>query len=148
MKLELAIVLACSESGCRVKLLGKDNPIEARYSQLVKNRIRIQPNHLVAVDRCGNSPEIVWRWIRAAVVEIKERSVAVVGDLNGERGEVTRVTDLPLKLNLDDETWVCGTGRAYEVHDLIVDGKPAHPERLLKYITPIIEEIYREAISA
>ena len=133
MKLELAVVLACTESGCQVKPIRNDTLIEARYSPLVKNRIRIQPNHLVAVDTSGDSPEIVWRWIRAALIEVDERAVAVVGDIHGERGEVTRAPDLPLELNPDDETWVCGTGRAYEVHDLIVDGKPAHPERLLEY---------------
>ena len=148
MKLELAVVMACTEAGCRVKSLGKGTPFEARYSQLVKNRIRIQPNHLVAVDRIGNSPEVVWRWIRAAVLEVKEHTVDVVGDLDGHRGEVDRVPDLPLELNLDDEVWVCGTGRAYEVHDLILDGKPTHPERLVEYITPIIEGIYQEAMSA
>ena len=148
MKLELAVVLSCSENGCRVRTLKGDTLIEALYASLVKNRIKIQPEHLVAIDVSGNTPEIVWRWIRAAVLEIKASSVDVVGDMGGHRAEVSLVPDLPLELSIDDEVWVCGTGRAYEVHDLIVDGKPAHPERLLNYIKPIIKEIYPEAVGA
>jgi hypothetical protein len=148
MKLELAIVLACSDVGCRVKLLKDDASIKVRFSSLVqKHRIRIQPAHLVAVDTSADPPEIVWRWLRAAVIELGD-DIVVVDDMEGHPAQMSRVPDLPLTLALDDEVWVCGTGRAHEVHDVIVDGKPAHPDRVLDYIVPIIDEIYRNATRA
>ena len=144
MKLELAIVLACNETVCRVKSLENDAFIEAHYSGLVKDRIRIRAAQLVAIDVSKNPPEIVWRWLRAAVIELNGDMV-VVDDMQGHPAKVSRVPGLPLNITPDDKVWVCSTGHAYEVHDLIVDGKPAHPDRLLEYIAPIINEIYQNA---
>ena len=143
MKLELATVLACNKTGCRVALERDNLHIEALYSSLVQDRIKIQPEHLVAIDTDVNPPEIVWRWIRAAVIELTP-DIIVVGDMQGHAGKVSLVSGLPLTLAIDDEVWTCGTGHDYEIHDIILDGKPSHPNRLLKYITPIIEEIYRQ----
>jgi hypothetical protein len=146
MKLILATVLTCGDTGCHVIPLEGDAIIEARYSSLVQNRIMIQPDHLVAIDMNVKPPEIVWRWLRAAVIEFNADIVAV-DDMQGHPAEVSRVPDLPLTLAIDDEVWVCGTGSAYEAHDIIVDGIPAHPNRLLGYIVPIIEEIYKNAMN-
>jgi len=143
MKLELALVLACSKTGCRVAPLNNNSNIEVFYSSLVQDRIMIQPGHLVAINMAANPPQIIWRWIRAAVIELGT-DIIVVGDMHGHAGQVTLVSELPLELSLDDEIWTCSTGRANEIHDIILDGKPAHPNRLLKYITPIIEGIYRQ----
>ena len=142
MKLELAIVLTCNKSGCRVAPLKDNSPIEARYSSLVYDRIKIQPEQLVAINTYTNPPEIVWRWIRAAVIELTP-GIVVVDEMQGHSAKVSPVQELPLRLELDDEIWTCGTGHDFEIHDIIVDGKPAHPDLLLKYITPIIEGIYR-----
>ncbi len=143
MKLELAIVLACNETGCRVEPVKDNSSIEAKYSSLVQNRIKIQPEQLVAINTEINPPEIVWRWLRGAVVE-RTTDIIVVDDMQGHPAKVSLVSDLPLTLEIDDEVWTCSTGRAYEIHDIILNGKPTHPDRLLKYITPIIEEVYRQ----
>ena len=143
MKLELATVLACNKTGCRVVPLKDNSPIEARYSSLVQDRIKIQPEQLVAINTDTNPPEIVWRWIRAAVIELTA-DIVVVDDMQGHQAKVSLVSDLPLALTLDDEVWTCSTGHNFQIHDIIIDGKPTHPNRLLKYITPIIEEIYRQ----
>ena len=143
MKLELAIVLACHKTGCRVASLKDNLPIEALYSSLVRDRIKIQPEQMVAINTDANPPEIVWRWLRAAVIEQTSDTI-VVDDMKGHPAKVSFVPDLPLTLTLDDEVWTCSTGRAYEIHDIILDGRPTHPNRLLKYITPIIEEIYQQ----
>ena len=142
MKLELAIVLSCTKTGCRVVPMKSNSLIEVRYSSLVQDRIMIQPEQMVALNTDKETPEIVWRWIRAAVIQVNA-DVIVVDDMQGHPAKVSIVSQLPLTLSLDDEVWTCGTGQAYEIHDIIVDGKPAHPNRLLRYITPIIEEIYR-----
>jgi hypothetical protein len=141
VKLELAIVLACTKTGCRVVPLKDNSPIEARYSSLVQDRIKVQPEQLVAFDTDTNPPEIIWRWLRAAVIELTA-DIIVIDDMQGHPAKVTLVSDLPLTLTLDDEVWTCGTGHDFEIHDIILDGKPTHPDRLLKYITPIIEKIY------
>jgi len=141
--LELAIVFACNKTGCGVSLVKDNAAIEAPYSSLVQDRIKIQPQQLVAIDTDTNPPEIVWRWLRAAVIELSG-DIIVVDDMLGHPAKVSLVPDLPLTLELDDEVWVCSTGRDYEIHDIILDGKPAHPNRMLEYITPIVEEIYRQ----
>ena len=142
MKLELAIVLSCTETGCRVAHLKSDSHIDVHYASLVQDRIMIQPEQMVALNVDANPPEIVWRWIRAAVIEINA-DIIVLDDMQGHPAKVSLVSQLPLTLAVDDEVWACGTGQAFEIHDVIVAGKPNHPERLLRYITPIIEEIYR-----
>lgn len=116
--------------------------MDARDSSLVQNRIKIQPEHLVAINTDTNPPEIVWRWICAAEIELSE-NIIVVDDMQGHPSKVSRVSNLPLKLTLDTEVWICSTGRDYVIHDIIMDGKPTHPKRMLEYITPSIEEIYR-----
>ena len=102
MKLELAIVLACNKTWCRVMPLKDDSPIEARYSSLVQDHIKIQPEHLVAINNDTNPPEIVWRWIRAAVIDLTA-DIIVVGDMQGHPAKVSLESDLPLTLTLDDE---------------------------------------------
>ncbi|MCP4140861.1 MAG: hypothetical protein GY755_11320 [Chloroflexi bacterium] len=103
----------------------------------------IQPEQMVAINTDINPPEIVWRWLRAAVIELDE-GIVVVDDMQGHPAKVSLVPDMPLSLRKNDEVWVCGTGDGHEAQDIITEGKPTHPTRLLKYIKPIIEEIYRE----
>ena len=143
MKLELAITLSCDEAGCFLSPVNGDARFKAVYSSLVKDRIHIQSEQMVAVNVDAHPPQIVWRWIRAAVIEL-EPEIVVVGEIQGHPAKVSLVPELPLKLEIDDEIWTCGTGRAYEVHDRIVDGMPTQPVLLLAYITPIIEEIYKK----
>lgn len=143
MNLELAIVSTCHKTGCHVARVKDNSFVEAVYSALVQDRIKIQPEQLVAIDTDADPPEIVWRWLRAAVIELGA-DIVVVDDMKGHPAKVSLVSDLPLTLAIDDEVWTCSTGRDYEIHDLILDGKPTDPNRLLKYITPIVEEIYRQ----
>ena len=142
MKIQLALVLTCNENGCLVETLPEKGTLKAVYSSLVQDRVMIQPEQLVALDLEPDPPEIIWRWLRGLVIELGEEAI-VVDDMQGHPASVTLVPELPLTLALDDEVWICGTGRDFEVHDLILDGRPTHPEQVLKYITPIIEEIYR-----
>ena len=77
MRLELATVISCSPSGCRVNPLSDDAAFETRYSALVQNRVKILPGQLVAVDVDPAVPEVAWRWYRARVVETGELAVIV-----------------------------------------------------------------------
>jgi hypothetical protein len=141
MNLELAVISSCTEKGCQVKLVRSGEVIAATYSGRVRDRIQIKPLQLVAIDIGLPIPEIIWRWIRAIVLEVNEKSVGIEGSL-GQLDFAARVTTLPLSLSIGDEVWFCKTDMELEVHDKIVNGKPAHPHQLLEYITPIIERVY------
>ncbi len=141
MNLELSVISSCTEKGCQVKLVRSGEVIAATYSDLVRDRIQIKPHQLVAIDIGLPIPEINWRWIRAIVLEVNEKSVGIEGSL-GQLDFASRVTTLPLSLSIGDEVWFCKTDMELEVHDKIVNGKPAHPHLLLEYITPIIERVY------
>ncbi len=142
MELKLAIVLNCDDTGCQVALVEDNSTCDAVYSSLVKNRIKIKQDQLVALNTSVKPVQIVWRWLRAEVIELGENTV-VVDDMEGHPGKVSQVLELPIKLSLDEEVWVCSTGNAYEVHDIILDGRPVNPNSMLKYITPIIDGIYQ-----
>jgi hypothetical protein len=141
MNLELAVTINCSETGCQVQLVSNDKVISTHYSALVLDRIRIQKQQLVAIDTSPPIPEIVWRWVRAIVLEVNDDSIGIE-DRMGQIEFASRVSILPLSLSIGDEVWFCKTDQELEVHDLIVNGKPAHPYQLIEYITPIIERVY------
>jgi hypothetical protein len=141
MKLNLAITESCTDKACQVRSLNRGDVFEAKYSALVQIRIKIQSQQLVAIDTSQQIPEIMWRWVRATVLEVNEISVSLE-DCSGKLGFASRVASLPLDLSIGDEVWFCSTDQDLEVHDLIIDGKPTHPDRLLEYIKPMIERVY------
>jgi hypothetical protein len=141
MNLELAVTASCTDMGCRVKLIESGEVVETKYSDLVQDRIRIEPKQLVALDTSLHVPEIVWRWVRAKVVEVNVSSVGIKG-VSGKVDFASRVAKLSLKMSIGDEVWFCKTDRDLEVHDLIVEEKPAHPDQIIEYIRPIIERVY------
>lgn len=95
MKLKLALVLTCNENGSSVKTVPDNSTFEAVFSSLVvQKRIKIQPDQLVAINMDANPPEIVWRWLRAVVLETGGDTV-VVDDIKGHPAKVSSVSDLP-----------------------------------------------------
>ena len=63
MDLQLAVVLSCTGSGCRVQLLGSGVRIDAPYSEpMVDNGISAGPGQLVAVDTGAEPAQLVFRW--------------------------------------------------------------------------------------
>ena len=141
MNLELAVTVNCTDTGCQVKLVKSDEFIETKYSDLVHDRIRIEPQQLVAIDTSLQIPEIIWRWIMAIALQVKKTSVGIKCG-SGKEDFASQVAKLPLNLSIGDEVWFCKTDHQLEVHDRIVDEKPSHPHQLLGYITPIIERVY------
>lgn len=141
MNLELAVTVSCIDTGCQVKLVNGDEVTDTKYSNLVQDRIRIEPHQLVAVDTSLLIPEIMWRWLRASVVEVNKSSVGIQSE-SGRVDFASRVSQLDLNLSIGDEVWFCKTDQDLEVHDQIVDGKPSHPDQLLEYISPIINRVY------
>lgn len=70
MELELAAVLSCTETGCRVRCLDSDLQVEARYAEpMVEHEIAARPGQLVALQRDADVPTVVYLWTDVAVAE-------------------------------------------------------------------------------
>ena len=144
MKLDLALVLSCTDTGCLVSTVADDRHVEACYSSLVQDRIWISPGQLVAIDESVDPPEVVWRWVAASVDKLEEGRV-IIDDGKATLISTANVSGLNLELAPGDAVWFCKTALDAEVHDKIVAGKPANPEALLAHIEPTIASIYAES---
>lgn len=142
MRFELATVISCGADGCRVTPVDGGPAFEARYSALVRDKIRILPGQMVAVDMQPKVPEVAWRWYRARVVEQNERQVIV--DERERRQAAARVTGLETEAGVGDEVWVTGMDAGWELHDRVIDGKPSAPDRLREKALPRIAELLAE----
>ncbi len=143
MELKLAVVLECDPEGCQVQDVTGGQAYFAAYSALARDRVFIHPRQLVVIDAAAHPPEIVWRWHRVQVLEVKPEGVVVA--LRGEYSTATTVPELPVEVAPGDEVWATGAPNGFEIHDLIVDERPAHPESLLAYIKPVIDKVYHQA---
>lgn len=141
MDLELALVLSCDGTGCLVQYLEGGEPVQTRYSSAVKDRVRIRRKQLVAVDRSSAPPQLVWRWHRAEVLEVRPESV-VVGAFGMCVEATPRHADLAPAIG--DEVWVAGTSETYYVFDRVVAEQPEHADRLRREAFPMIEGQYAE----
>lgn len=139
MQFELATVISCEPGGCRVMPLSGGTAFEARYSALVLNRVKILPGQLVAVDMQPAVPEIAWRWYRVRIVESGERMVTV--QERERQLSAVRVPGLETAGGLGDEMWVTGMSGEWELHDRVVNGRPADPSRLEAVIFPRIASL-------
>lgn len=143
MKLQLGIALTCTSDGCEVRLLDTEAPIDTGYSTRVKDRVKIRPRQLVAVDTARGGAEIVWRWYRTRVTEVAEQNL-VVDDRGVRSLRARRVGGLGVAAQVDEEVWVCGVDQPgnWEVHDRVVDGVPERADRLAAFMFPKIEAVY------
>ena len=139
MQFELAMVISCDPGGCRVMPVNGDTALDARYSAKVLNRVRILPGQLVAVDMEPAVPEVAWRWYRARIVEAGESQVTV--QERERQRPVARVPGMETGASMGDEVWVTGMHGVWELHDRVVDGKPANPSRLQEKVIPRIAGI-------
>ena len=89
LKLQLGIALPCTRDGCEIQLLDTETRVDGHYSARVRNRIKIRPKQLVAIDATEGVSEIVWRWYRTLVMEVDEQNLLVddrgVRSLRAER---------------------------------------------------------------
>lgn len=152
MDLSLATVLDCAPTGCQVQPLDAPAPLFAHYSRLVVGRIRIQPGQLVALDRSGGAPEIVWRWFRGPVRMLAD-GFAVVDYRPYQAGSrcplgVVRVPEhLLAAVAVGDEIFYNHAHDSSEgaIAAVVVDGRPADPGRIAADLFPAIEQVYAEA---
>lgn len=141
MKLKLGIVMSCDPDGCIVSSIGDGEEFSAKFSPLVKGRIKISKNQLVALDLARSPKELVWRWI-AAKVDRLENDTVVLDDGRCQLLQATNPPELNLHLEAGDEVWACKTEEGAEVHARTEDLDHAHEERLVRYVRPMIEKQY------
>jgi hypothetical protein len=154
MNLELAIVISGSPNGCLVQYLDQSEPSEAAFSAPVRDRIRIRRQQLVAVDRSVTPSQIVWRLFHGKVHAVDGAQVTVsrldgevehVGENGLWLGQVTPAPDFDSPVAVGDVVFYehgKTPGEVGELHDVAVDGRPAHPERVLARLYPKIVETY------
>lgn len=140
MDLVFATVLSRDEKGCTIRYLaGDQTPVWVPYSAAVTEHIYIRRRELVAVNRATEPPQIVWRWIRAEVLEL--RGDRVVAGSHGLCAEMTP-RDLTLPLKKGDAVWVGGYGGEKYIEDLARGDGPADPDGLAAVAFPLIEARY------
>jgi hypothetical protein len=143
MDLAFAVVLSCEETGCFVHYLdAPDTRVWTRYSDAVQDEIRVRRRQLVVVDRATEPPQIVWRWIRAEVLEVRAGR-AVVGAFGICDELAPRNPDM--KLEKGDAVWVGSNGKEKLIQDAVQSGGPAHPDELAAAAFPAIEAWYAGA---
>ncbi len=139
MQLKLATVISCGPSGCQVAPLDGGPVFETRYSALVQDRVKIRPGQLVAVDMAPVVPEVAWRWYPVRLVESGEEVVVV--QERERRLNAALVPGLVIAADVGELFWVTGMEGVWELHDEVLEGKPAHPSRLRDVVLPRIETL-------
>ena len=133
--LVLALVRACHPGGCDVEPLAGGPVVAADYSDAVRDRIRVRPGDLVAVDPAG--PTVVWRWW-SGTVEALGAGVAVTVSRDVTRAEADGsaraafTAELPADLvggvDVGETVWFGVEGERKVV--VAVAGPEAHPRRV------------------
>ncbi len=101
-ELTIAVVLRCVDGGCELDRLDGRRSTFARYSDAVRDRIRVRPHDLVAVDEDG--PSVVWRWWGGRVEDVDGRTAAVSREVTGEPQR--RTMDVAVPADLREEVVV------------------------------------------
>jgi len=140
MNLQLAIVRACLGDGCRVRLLETDAQIDVRLDRRAGGRTRLRYGFLAAVD-ISESPELIWHWQRAQVLIWRDSSVLAVLP-EGRIVECHPALSMREGTSAAPEVWVTLVGERWESHDIVLHGRPAHPQVLIQWLTeqPIIQQ--------
>ncbi len=147
MNLALATVEDATNIGCRVRLLGAAAPTPTRYADKVQEAgVVIRNCSVVVVDRDRTPPEIVWRAGTVATVTRLEGDTATYDDGIRSPQTVRFVDRRPqdeqqaAPITVGDRVLIQGRSISQLfVADRIVDGQPAHPERLHAYFPTIVE---------
>ena len=113
MELALGVVRSCGPDGCDVDPLGGGTSWSAGYSDAVRDRIRVRPGDLVAIDLAG--PTVVWRWWSGTVEARHDdrgtitvsRPVSRPGPDGGHRAsfEVDLPADLTNGVDVGETVW-------------------------------------------
>jgi hypothetical protein len=127
-----------------VRLVGQEAIVETRYSQAVRNRIRIRCGDLVAVDLAMDVLQLVWRWRCGEVVQTLNAEPAPGHALVGAQGCAfeSQVAHPDLHLEPGDVVWFAGSAQGKEIADRAQNGEPQHPDWIRRMYFPLIEDEY------
>jgi hypothetical protein len=131
MNLELAEVVSISIDGCDVRPVDGRRPYSTRYSNnIVLYNIPIRPSQFVVVDLDPTPPETIFRFSRARVTQVTDCDLTL--EFEGNHFAVAeRVAYFDTLPEVGDEVILVGwNDENRRLVDLIIDGKPAHPEQL------------------
>jgi hypothetical protein len=135
LNLELATVVACDDTGCRVQLIESNQTITATFSAKVRDNIRIRQRQLVAVDTSVSPPEITWRWFIGEVEWLDETSVSV-RRLDRSPGDVVAISNADrIPVAIGDVVYY-GHGEAFGLVSREVDGRPENVAGLASRYLP------------
>jgi SAM-dependent methyltransferase len=144
MQLQLAKVLFAAESGCSVELLESCNQEWAQYAPpMVDYKILASPGDLVAATTQNESFQIVFRWKRVQVKEVKEDQVLV-------QDHEEQVYTLPLSPDFAGKI-VIGVDLFTDnsiISDIVAEDRPLNPERLQSLYFPKINKMYEQIETA
>lgn len=99
MNLSLALALACDDGGCDIEALDGGQR-RARWSDAVRDTIKVRPGDLVAVD----ADEVVWRWWGGTVIAADGATATVERNVTQREPGAARTgrieVDVPDELDL------------------------------------------------
>lgn len=149
MELELAVALACGPEGCRVRYVERDASAAVAYADQVRDRIKVRPGDLVAVDRTTEPARLVWRWWHGRVEAVAgdritvSRNVTQAGPDEPRRGPVDVVLGDAWRGQVAPGDHVYYGGEAKAVLDVARAGLPSQPKRLREEHFPAIRAAYQ-----
>jgi RNA polymerase sigma-70 factor, ECF subfamily len=117
MELTVAIALSCDAEGAEVERLDDGARRRARWSEAVRDTIKVRPGDMVALD----DDEIVWRWWGAMVVATDAGTATVERNVTqrepGDPRTVRLDLDVPSDLEVasGDRVWFGRSGDRAEV---------------------------------
>jgi SAM-dependent methyltransferase len=131
--LELAVVLFCTDTGCRVRWLEGDLEAEACYAEpMLEHYITARPGQLVAVDRDAPRPLIVYRWSDVTVRSRDEQDVLT------RRGHPVEV----------DELRIAAFPRIQDMYEQLQEGERVDPKQVVREGYDRVAERYLECVQS
>ena len=124
MKLELAVVLQCDDTTCRLRLLERDVYLTASYSTaMLQYDIRAAPGQLVALDTAATPPQIVYHWAHICADQTPEGYTLTT---DGQPID-------PAQLRADEFPSIEATLESLDPKQLVRDGYDQIAERYLEW---------------
>lgn len=149
MELELAIALACGPEGCQVRYVESGATQETPYADQVRDRIKVRPGDLVAVDRAATPARLVWRWWQGRVEAIDRgqakvsRNVTQAGPDDPRRALIDVALGAAWQGQVAPGDFVYYGGETKAVLDVVRAGVPSRPARLREEHFPAIIAAYQ-----
>ena len=147
---ELAVVISCSEQGCRVRPAQGPETLDVVYTARMKNRVMIHPGQLLAINLQTHPPEILWRWYRMQIASFGAEDL-VLDDRGVRQVMAQRAPGFDTDLAVGDWVWaggISGSGpdeRWEAVERISPEGGLSQPDRVRRLVFPFVVNFYNQA---